>query len=62
MAQNFNPDSYKELGRTDSVIKYRFITDFAKLMSLSMKFTVIEKSIRLFDYWLLSLQDFTFFL
>lgn len=62
MGQNFNPKEYKENGKTTSVIRRRFTSDLMAAFSQSMKFTVVENAIELFDLWFVDLRDFRFFL
>ena len=62
MAQNFNPEQYAEDGKMRPIIKRRFTTDLMLDFSQSMKFSVIENFIRLFDSWFVDFRDFTFFL
>ena len=41
MAQNFNPDYYKEHGTMQSVIKRRFNSELMKAFTSSTKFAVV---------------------
>ena len=43
-------------------MRKRFTTDLMTEFVQSMKFTIIENTIRLFDEWLLDLRDFSFFI
>lgn len=62
MAQNFNPKTYSQEGQMTHVMKRRFSTDLMLDFSQSMKFSVVENFIRLFDSWFIDIRDFTFFL
>ena len=62
MSQNFNPKEYSQNGRTTTVMRKRFTTDLMSNFVQSMKFTIVENSLRFFDNWFIDLRDFTFFI
>ena len=62
MGQNFNPKIYSEQGQMETVMRRRFTTDLLRTQTQSMKFSVVENFIRVFDSWFVDLRDFQFFI
>ena len=60
MSQNFNPEEFKENGRTTTVMRKRFTTDLVQNFVPSIKFSVVENTTNFFQSWFIDLRDFSF--